>query len=565
MTDEVFTFPSSWRWLDRPPLHLETGLQDHVVVVLYWRLGCAHSRAALSELALASVRERGRPVAFVAVHAPEEDWEDDDDRVRRQLAQLPAPLVAAVAPDARGVARLPSIILLDAAGQVRARAPGVPRRRRLREALDLLCREAQARGRAALVPFVPHETEGRGGLRPVALAHDGEHLWVASAAQRRVLQLGWGGGEDVAVVRAFGSGAWGKQDGDAASCSFALPAALCVHDGFVAVADEQTHTLRAIDVANDEVTTWVGTGQFGGGDDVGGGYGSDQPLCSPAGMVSHDGGLYLCQAGVDQLWQVDPMTGAAMAWLGGTYGGEDLRQPVALAQLDEQLWLAEAGAGALTCVDLAHVAVRDRLEGLQRPRAVAILDGRVFVADAGAGAVLERVDGALIPRFGQEDGLREPVALAAGASCLFVADVAGDALFVARFPDRDSGEGTLRRLELRGAPAAAKLRSGPRAAVARPCHFAAHSDVLLTIEVPGVEDGETVVVDVIDEAEPVLAAPRDTVVEARGGRVEVQLPIAEGMLGALRVRLQVAGQQLHYVVPVTVSTDGATQAALTAS
>lgn len=558
MNDDVFTFSPAWRWLDRPPLHLETGLEGHVVVVLYWRLGCAHSRAALSELALASVRQRGRPVAFVAVHVPLEAWEDDDDRVRRQLAHLPAPLAAAVAPDAQGVERLPTMVLLDAAGEVQARAAGVPRRRRLRDAIDALVRQAEERGRAALVPFVPHETEGRGSLSPSALAHDGEHLWVASAAQRRVLMVAIGEAAAGAVVRAFGSGAWGKQDGDAGTCSFALPAALCAHEGFIAVADEQTHTLRAIDVAHEEVSTWVGTGQFGA-DDVGGAYGTDQALCSPAGVVSHDGGLYLCQAGVDQLWQVDPMTGAAMAWLGGAYGGEVLRQPAGLSQLDDQLWVAEAGAGALTCVDLAHVEVRGRQEGMLRPRAVAALGSRVFVADAAGGVVLERVDGALVERVGAAHGLAEPVGLAAAADgWLYIADVAADAVFVASFEGDADGPVGVRRLALTGLPQPARLRTGPRARVARPCQLAAQSDVTLEIAVPDVADGETVVVDVVDEATPVLAVPRDTVVEARAGRVEVLLPITDGLIGALRVRLQAAGQTTCYVVPVTVVEGGAT-------
>lgn len=560
MTETPFSFSSSWRWLDRPPLRFDTGLQGHVAVVLFWRVGCAHSRAALSELALASLRERDRAVAFVAVHVPVEPGEEDDERVRRQLAQLPAPLVAAVAADPGDIERLPTMVLVDATGAVQARAPGVPRRRRLREAIGTLCEQADRDGHSALVPFVPHETGSRGGLRAIAAAHDGELLWLASAAQRRVLAVDVDGN----VTQCFGSGAWGKQDGDAKSCSFALPAALTVHDEFVAVADAQTHVLRAIDAANDDVTTWVGTGQFGA-DDVGGGYGADQPLCSPAGMVSHDGGLYLCQTGVEQLWQVDPMTGAAMAWLGANYGGEEFQQPVALAQLDDQLWLAEAGAGCLTCVDLAHVEVRERFSGMQRPSAVAVVGARVFVADAGRGELLERVPGDAELRrvFDSDDGLREPVALASDGSRLFVVDVAADQVFVAEVPaSTDEPVGALRAFELRGLPEPARLRSGPRAVVARPCHLAEHSDVTLRVAMPDQEDGETVVVDVVDEGDPVLAVPRDTVVEVRRGQIEVLLPIAEGMLGSLRIRLQVAGKARHYVLPVTVGADGATEADL---
>ena len=552
-----FSFPSSWRWLDRPPLRLDTGLQGHVVVVLFWRLGCAHSRAALSELALAGLRFAGRPVALVAVHVPVDEGEDDDERVRRQLAQLPAPLVAAVAPDADDVERLPTMVLVDAAGEVRARAAGVPRRRRLREALEELCGQAIASGRAAAVPFVPHLVGTRGGLLPVAATHDGERLWLASAGQRRVFAVA----ADGEVTASYGSGAWGRQDGDASSCSFALPAALCAHDGYIAVADAQTHTLRAIDVAAGEVVTWVGNGQFGA-DDVGGGYGLDQPLGSPAGIVGHEGGLYLCQPGVGQLWQVDPMTGAAMAWLGGDYGGERFAQPIALAADGERLWLAEAGRGALTCIDLGHVAVHERIDGMRRPSAVAVVGERVFVADAGAGAVFERdgAAGALRPLFGRDDGLHEPVALASDGERLFVGDVAADAVFVA-----DLSEGApLRRLELRGVPRPARLRGGGVARVARPVHLREHSDVTLRIAAPDREDGETAAIDVVDEADPVLAVSRDTVVEIADGRAEVLLPVTEGLVGALRVRVRIAGATENYVLPVTVGADGALEVDLSA-
>ena len=555
MSGAEFSFSAAWRWLDRPPLQLETGLAGHVVVLLFWRLGCVHSRAALSELALASVKERDRPVAFLSVHVAVEPEEADDDRVRRALAQLPAPVVTAVTVDADDVERLPTMLLIDATGQVQARAPGVPRRRRLRDAIALLRQQAERDGRTPTVPFLAHETAGKGELRPLALAHDGELLWLASAAQRRVLGIA----EDGAVAQVFGSGGWGKRDGDAASCSFALPAALAVHDGFVAVADAQTHALRAIDVANEEVVTWVGDGSFGA-DEVGGGFGADQRLSSPAGMVSHDGGIYMCHAGTDQIWQVDPMTGAAMAWLGADYGGEALAHPLALAQEAEQLWLAEAGAGTLTCVDLAHVEVCERLTGLRCPSAVAVVGGRVFVADAATGEVLERRDGELVARYGRSDGLSEPVGLATDGRQLYIGDAAADAVFVADVLAEDPP--ALARLELRGLPAPARLRSGLTATVAHPCHVAEFSDVTLRVAVADVPDGDSVVVDVVDEADPVLAASRDTVAEARGGFVEVILPVQEGVVGALRVRLQAGGRVRQYVLPVAVSQGGALEVEL---
>ena len=101
---EAFSFPSSWRWLDRPPLHLETGLRDHVVLVQYWRLGCVHSRVALHDAALLEGDLRGLPCAIVAVHVPTCDAERDEDRLRRAIAQAPGCLTHAVAAEASAVA-----------------------------------------------------------------------------------------------------------------------------------------------------------------------------------------------------------------------------------------------------------------------------------------------------------------------------------------------------------------------------------------------------------------------------------------------------------------------------
>ena len=59
-----------------------------------------------------------------------------------------------------------------------------------------------------------------------------------------------------------------------------------------------------------------------------------------------------------------------------------------------------------------------------------------------------------------------------------------------------------------------------------------------------------------------LAASRDTVAEARGGFVEVILPVQEGVVGALRVRLQAGGRVRQYVLPVAVSQGGALEVEL---
>jgi len=563
---EAFSFPSSWRWLDRPPLHLETGLRDHVVLVQYWRLGCVHSRVALHDAALLEGDLRGLPCAIVAVHVPTCDAERDEDRLRRAIAQAPGCLTHAVAAEDGSLARLPTMLLVDMAGEVRVRAVGVLRRDKVRAAVEQLCRERGKATAEARVPYVPAPVHLPAAWQPTAVFADEDRVWVASALHRRVYAFDAAGN----VTLAVGSGRYGAQDGASDEASFALPASLCVHDDHLAVADAQSHTLRAIDRDSGEVSTWSGTG-FLGTDDIGGGYGRDQALSSPVGMVSRDGGLYVCMAGTDQLWQVDPMTGSAMAWLGGDaigYADQDgvrdrFAEPLGLAVDEEHLWVAEGRGQTLSNVDLAHVQRASVQDGFERPVAVVIYDGDLLVADSWQGAVFRvKADGGGCVRYlGPDDGLVEPVSLAVLDGRLWIADVGADEVFVC---DLTAELPQLARFPARGRPSAgaAPASTASTALVASVAELREHSDVTLVVPTPSSADGARAVVDVVDQALPVLACDRHQEVEVQDGAVEVLLPVADAGHGCLHLRLRLADATHDYVCAVAVSATGELRATL---
>lgn len=563
---EIFTFPETWQWLDRPPLHLETGLQDHVVVVLYWRLGCVHSRAALSELAMLQTEFSGQPVAVVAVHVPTCDEERDEARIRRFVQSLPCAVTVAMASDAAARQRLPSLLLIDAGAVVRTRASGVPRRAALRAAFEALLTEARGAGRTVDAPFVPTHQVADGNWLPSSIVSDEEHVWIASAARRQVLQFDGNG----AFVRAIGSGAPGDEDGEPDQASFWLPGSLAVHDEYLVVADAFAHTLRAIDRQSGEVRTWCGTGHLGH-DAMGGSYGRDQELSSPHGVVSRDGGLYVCIAGTDQLWQVDPMTGSAMAWLGGDaadYGGDSyadaaatFSEPLALCDDEQSLWVVEGRGHTLSEVDLAHVQRRIVSDGFRRPVDVVTHGGRVFVADAFEAKVFAvAADGDFVATLiGPEHGLVEPVSLTVHGALLLVADAGAGQVFAW---DLDADKPELKPWQVRGLPDAGRSNYGPFAVLTEPVHVSEYSDVTLRIATPGHADGVPVTIDVLDEAMPILAVPRREVTEVRGGYVQALLPVEAGGDGALRLRMVIDGIETGYVVPVVASADGESQATL---
>ena len=376
---------------------------------------------------------------------------------------------------------------------------------------------------------------------------------------------------DGEVALAVGSGQYGSEDGAPDQASFGLPVALCWHEEHLAVADAYSHMLRAIDRESGEVSTWSGTGLLGF-DDIGGGYGRDQALSSPAGMVSRDGGLYLCMAGTDQLWQVDPMTGSAMAWLGGDAvgyaaeegAGDSFAEPIGLAIDEEQLWVAEGRGRALSKVDLAHVQRHQVQGGFERPVSVVLYGDGLLVADSWQAAVFRvSASGSECVRYlGPDDGLVEPVSLAVDGARLLVADVGAGAVFVR---DLEAKEPELERLPTQGLPAPARpslVSSAPVSVVTEACEFCEQSDVTLCIPTPSWADGTRGVVDVVDEAAPLLACERRQEVAVREGAVEVLLPVADAGIGCLRLRLRLADVTVYYVVPATVTAAGALRTTL---
>jgi len=531
--------PDDLRWLGRPPLHVETGLQGHVLVVVVWRRDDVHGRAAMVELASLAAAMPDAPIAWLSVHVGERD--DGDERLAGWLAQLPVPIPTAVVADpawprARGLTRLPGLLLVDVLGGVRFRGVGVPRRGRLQAALRTLLDEPVARGRAPDVPFVPHAPLAAPSGAAAMLVDD-ELVWLALPHRHQVAAFDHRG----ELRHVFGDGAWGCDAGGAQRARFALPTALAAHAGFVVVSDAGCHALRAIDRQSGEVATWCGTGRIGA-DTIGGGYGRDQALHSPAGAVSRDGGLYVASEGTGQLWQVDPLTGAAMAWLDGFV------EPRGVAMRADTLWVVDAGSAELCAVDLAHVHRRSALRVAGRPVAVAVHGEHVLVADEVARQVL-RFDPAAQTAdvlLDEQSGLRRPHALAVHGDALHLLD---DGRWFVAALDANGRAAGVQAVELRGLPAVQSPFAATLARTAAPIVVAAHSDVTLRIRT---QANSTCTVDVIDEAAPTLAVARHAVAEPRDGAVELLVPVAGAGEGAWRVR--VSGGELleRHVVPVTV-------------
>ncbi|MCB9885540.1 MAG: hypothetical protein H6838_08610 [Planctomycetes bacterium] len=573
------------RWLDRPALPLPGGVRDQAVALLFWRLGCVHSRLALDVLADLVQRFAGRPFAAIAVHVPVAAAERDDARVQRAVGDRPVNVAIDAqrrACRALGLRGLPHVVLLDARGRVQFSGVGEPDPERLANAVSLLLRTFEGDGLAPGVPLAAPRSPGAAAprLRPSGLVAAEEGVWLAAAGHHRLYCVA----PDGAVRRTIGSGHRGRADGPALVASFVEPGGLALRGDEVLVADPVAHSLRAVDRRDGRVETWCGNGARST-DRQGGGYGLDQGLAAPGALAVHDGVVYLSQAGTHQLWQVDRQTGAASAWLGARErtlrDGHDeatFAEPLGLCASNEALFVADAGFGAVRQIDLGHTFVRTIAQGLQRPAAVALAAEELFVADAWRPAVL-RGDpgGALQPWLDASHGLIEPVALAVVGEDIWVADAGADAIFVVSL----LGAPAPRRLVLTGAPSLPEpLSSVARAMSCEPVELLEFSDVTLCLRprLPEAEQFDASLpctVHVGDEGRGMLACDVHHATAPIDEHLEVLVPIAERGEGALRIRVELTSRGLvtglptprsfDFLVPVRVTTTGEQRAEIVPS
>lgn len=416
------------------PVQLHGTLGGTVRIVLFFRAGCVHSRHALADLATLTERFQGRAVATLAVHVPVHAAECDDDIALAELAQHPvAPLLLQdprhEVAHAFGITALPTLVLVDAAGEQRFRGSGEPHLHRTADAVEhLLAAVPDATPPAALWQLRSAQAQHPAGLlvAPSALCVQDDVLWVADAARHRVLQVDL---HSLRVVRTIGSGHASMSDGEPEGAAFRAPMGLCAVEAGLLVADSGNHALRIVDPATGNVMTVCGNG-VRGSDRFGGGFGAGQSLSSPRGLLARNGGVVVAMAGCHQLWQFDPTTEAAMAWIGtgapGLADGEQetqLREPLALCAGEGGLFVADAGNGAIRFVDDAHGRTRTVARGLARPAGVAWDGTALWIADpwqrelscVGADGVVARVGG-------REHGLDRPCALAVHGASVLVAD-----------------------------------------------------------------------------------------------------------------------------------------------
>lgn len=436
-------------WINSDPVHLGA-CAGRVVALLFFNQGSAYCHNMIEALQHQALKHP-QQLQVVGLHVPKYPAERDAARVADALSRLGVGFPVAsdaeyVAWQHYGIRGWPSLVLIDAGGQVRETIAGDVAPAVIDDALAPLLEQA-----AVVMDDTPSSVQARRLRHDQVLSHPGglavgeRHLYIADSAHHQVLECNLQG----RVLARYGTGHAELVDGDAGECAFDSPHGLLLHREALYIADTGNHALRRIDLGRGRVETVAGTGRAGAPDRTKLASPREVDLNRPWGLASDGERIFISLAGLNQVWAYELGSGALSHVAGGgQLGLEDgpalharLAHPAGLAALQNTLYIIDAGNAALRRLSFNDGELRTLVGGglfefgaadgprerasLQFPQGLALQVGQpvLWVADSGNDRLRTlRLGGGSVASARIDHALRRPSAIAAGDDALWLAN-----------------------------------------------------------------------------------------------------------------------------------------------
>ncbi|MCO5093846.1 MAG: redoxin family protein [Xanthomonadaceae bacterium] len=359
--------PPALDWVNAAPLRI-SALRGRLAALVFWHTGSATSANALADIGYLQTKYADG-LSVIGIHTPKFDAQRELDLVARAVNRLGVRFPVASDPDAvawqhYGIRAWPSVALVDAFGRLVDIIAGDRQREVLEQRIVELLDDAGERGvrvyenaQPALRPEPMREL-----CFPTALALTPQRLYVCDSGHHRVMECSHEG----QVLRVFGSGSAGFEDGPGIQASFQSPGGLVVLKDALYVSDVGNHAIRRIQLGTGQVDTLLGQGSPGTPQAVANFRESPVLLDRPCGLAANFDRLYIAMAGANQVWEADltrfgfrTLAGSGrLALADGTGALAAFAQPMGLAVLQHTLYVADGQASALRSLHLGSGMVQ---------------------------------------------------------------------------------------------------------------------------------------------------------------------------------------------------------------
>lgn len=469
---------SATDWINTgAPIHLGD-LKGKIVLLDFWTFCCINCHHVLPDLEYLE-KKYPNELVVIGIHTPKFDGEKSTANVRKKVNEYR--IRHPVANDADqtiwrsfGVNSWPTLVLIDARGNLVGKAPGEGNREVVEQAIVKLIEEHRARKELNETPyvFVPEMDKNDDGplLFPGKVLADapGNRLFISDTGHNRIVVTDLEG-KKIAVA---GNGEAKLKDGSFEEASFNRQQGMCLVGDTLYVADTENHAIRALDLQKRTVATVAGTGEQTYHRSMGSGSTKSFGMNSPWDIVQVPGKnqFIIAMAGPHQLWKLDLDRNHVEIWSGtsrenivdGPARSANFAQPSGLATDGTFVYVADSEVSGIRKVSLKDGSVETLIgtglfdfgdrEGkfdrtlLQHCLGVSYQDGQLFIADTYNNKVkvcylaqnkCETLVGTTAP--GHTDApprFYQPGGLSVTGDRLFVADTNNNAIRVVNLGDR---------------------------------------------------------------------------------------------------------------------------------
>ena len=362
-------FPTDADWINVDGSLTLTELAGKIVLLDFWTYGCInclHMIPTLHDLEKAYADE----LVVVGVHSAKFDNEGQTENIRQivQRYEMEHPVINDA--DFRvwnsyrrfGVNAWPTFVVIDPRGNVFASQAGEVPYEAFDQVIGTMADCFRANGELNTAPIdkiAPELTTAPPRILnyPGKVLADpaGNRLFIADSVNHRVVIADL---QTYEVLATIGTGQQGYADGGYDTAQFYKPQGMAIQGDTLYLADTFNHTIRAIDLTEQTVTTIAGTGvqgrripqtrQFPA---------LATDLRSPWDVTFGDNPdtLYIAMAGTHQIWQIDLQT-MVMQWTVGngreaqlnqTLLTSELAQPSGLHYDDDKLYFADSESSTI--------------------------------------------------------------------------------------------------------------------------------------------------------------------------------------------------------------------------
>lgn len=366
-------FPSGVTWINvDAPLSLDE-LEGKIVILDFWTYGCInciHMIPVLEQLE----QEFASEIVVIGVHSAKFETEANSENIR-QIVQRYTRAHPVVNDSgftiwrSYGVQAWPTFVIIDPMGRVVARQAGEVPYEAFAMYIGAMIDYYDAKD-PEIIDRTPLELALEGAKAPntplrfpgkVLVDEAGERLFIADSNHHRIVIADLTTYE---VLDIIGSGQRGFTDGAYSNATFNLPQGMTIDGDTLYIADTYNHAIRAVDLAEKQVSTIAGTGQQGTGipranvsiDDP-----LNYDLRSPWDVEVTADQLIIAMAGTHQIWAMD-LTGNTLRVLVGngreaqyndTLLTSELAQPSGLHLTGDLLYFADSESSTIRVADLA--------------------------------------------------------------------------------------------------------------------------------------------------------------------------------------------------------------------